>query len=86
MEILPLDSSHGLDHVRLRRGRAVGGGIHRVADGGEWSSTPPLLNNGSGRLRGVESWKRKRAREAKKELGFDAYGYTRQLADISRGC
>ena len=83
MEIFPLDSSHGVDHVRLRRGRAVGGGLYRVANGSEWPQPPPPLNSGSGRC---AVWREKSAGGGKEELGFEVYDHSKQLADVLRGC
>ena len=69
MEILPLDSPHRLDHIRLRRRRAVCAGVCGVCDGGEWAAFFIPRSMPYSLLGGGVIGKRKREREKKKGRG-----------------
>ena len=70
MEILPLDGAHGVDHVRLCGGGAVGGGVCGVYDGGEWDARPPLCETRQTPLQRRDAAMGERERERERERGW----------------
>ena len=88
VEILPLDSAHGLDHVRLHRGYTLCSGICGLCYRGERPYSPLPLDSKAGnfwiwfdgRERVCE-----RKRDAGKEMALNERNLCRHFADIRGG-